>query len=505
MSKILLQERLNAIEILQLPDEKAALWLKDNRLTNAGGLNLDDEHKAIHEVASFSFARRNSKSLRLAVARYGSNVRILKKFFCNGSSIDRSAVLENLLVGPRDTHFFTSHLVLSETDAINILKNHKKNSREFNTLLINPNINLNWLGQVIRDWDEYEELDLEALRLCIYALSYNPRLSKDQSQRSLGYSPTFEVESLNFQLVQLLQKAPIDEGWAQVLCTMLRKLYLPYVRDVEMGLIDRWRDPDPTDEGEPVYSFWELRKEITIKLIERGTWQDQQKEQLLRHEDSAVRRGCYESLRPSELISGVQLPEKFPTFDRDYISEEPTELDKKIRAILLGYFELDGEAFIQALIDNQNFWHKKRDRDLLKDLVWNLADDRDGINIQSHAYIGTLQRFIQDRPHYFKDDESVDIPSDNTINGMLVNIEEKILSLKDEQEHSFQSVVSIVNQYQDQINQLAYKLAAQGDAIEESISQHDISKSLKNINNRISNQGYLLWTIAGLFVLLLIT
>ena len=85
MTNINNKKRVDALEVLKLPDDDAVHWIKDNGFTEEAFFFVNPEQE-FHKVMSFAFARRPSKRVRLAVARYGTHILTLQRLFKNGSN-----------------------------------------------------------------------------------------------------------------------------------------------------------------------------------------------------------------------------------------------------------------------------------------------------------------------------------------------------------------------------------------------------------------------------------
>jgi hypothetical protein len=110
-------------------------------------------------------------------------------------------------------------------------------------------------------------------------------------------------QRLNLLLVKLLQGAPIELKWADVLSRMLPNLYLPFVPDSDVDLLARWKDPEPTKDGERFY-FPFLREQMARYVLLRDHRRDAKAKLTIDHEDLAVRKALYSSLPPHQLFEG---------------------------------------------------------------------------------------------------------------------------------------------------------------------------------------------------------
>ena len=504
MTNINPNNRLDAIDVLRLSDGDAVQWLKENPQFEESFFSTNPERE-IHKVASFTFSRRRSKRVRQAAARYGSHIRSLRNLFNKGSKCERLAVLSNPYIGPQNEgSLFSSELVLSESDAEVILQNYKSNTREFAVFANNHHINREWLAARISSWRETEGFDNDGLLFLVHYLVDNPIISSRRDETLMYGWAEYSYNQLNFALADLLQTVPVTIDWADVLGRMLANLYLLYAPDFEVDLIERWKDPEPTEDGDRSY-FPDLREQITRYLIVRNHRSEVKEKYSIDHTDSAVRKGFYSSLPPYELFKGISRSRDFcyPSF-RYLEDANLNESQQQFVDFCKKCFERDKNDFVESLIWNENFWETKEDRDFLSDIAWGLADDQHSSMDVPNLYNAREQYHVEHNPLFFKDDELVDVPYEDTIDGKLSNLQEELNDLKEEiQSHSLEDLAdeqrahfeSIIEDTHSQIRYLSENVSEKSEELTRMIAQGSLAQQLHALESRIRYQGGLIWLL----------
>lgn len=504
MTNISPKNRLDAIDILRLSDGDAVRWLKENPCFEEAIFSSNPERE-LHRVASFAFSRRGSKRVRHAVARYGSHIRSLRNLFNKGSNSERLAVLSNPYIGPQDEdRLFSSDLVLSKSDAEVILKNYQSNSREFAVFMNNPHINREWLSARISSWMETEGFDNNGLLFLVHYLVDNPIIKSRRDETLMDGWAEHSYNQLNFALAELLQVVPVTIDWADVLSRMLPNLYLSFVPDFEIDLIERWKDPEPTDDGERFY-FPYLREQITRYLIAHNHRSEVKEKYSIEHDDSAVRKGFYTSLQPYELFKGISRTRDFyyPSF-RYLDDTELSESQQQLVDFCKRCFERDKNDFVESLIWNEHFWKTKEDREFLNDIAWNLADDPHSSMDVPNLYNAREQYHLEHNPSFFKDDEYVDAPYEDTVDGKLSKLQEELCKLHEEiKSQSLEDLVdeqrahfeSIIEDTQSQIRYLSDNVSEKTEELARTIAQGSLVQQFQALESRIRYQGGLIWLL----------
>jgi hypothetical protein len=496
MTNISPKNRLDAIDVLRLPDGDAVRWLKEKSCYEScykqSRSSLSPEQK-LHRIASFAFSRRGSKRLRLAVARYGSHVRTLRNLFNKGTRSERLAVLSNPYIGPQKEDFllsFSPELVLSKSAAEIFLQNQQSNTREFAVFASNPNINREWLADRISSWLETKDFDTNGLLSLVDCLVDNPIINARRDEAFMDGLDEFLYYELNYVLADLLQTVPVTIYWADVLSRMLPNLYLSHAPDFEVDLIERWKDPEPTENGEHFY-FHGLREQITRHLIVRNHRSEITEKYSIDHDDPAVRKGFYLSLKPYEVFDGIYWDDfRYPSF-KCLDSIKLSESQQQFVDLCKRYFDRDKNDFVESLIRNENFWKTKKDREFLRDIAWHLADDPHSSLDVPNLYNSGEKYHLEHNPSFFKDDELTDVPYEHTVDGKLSNLQKKLNKLyeeikslpleeiRDEQRAHFQSIIE-------------YKQSEV-----RSLSGHMIEKSVEiaALESRIIHKNGLIWAL----------
>jgi len=543
MTNISPKNRLDAIDVLRLSDDDAVQWLKEKLRFKVSIFSTSPE-RVLHRVASFAFSRRGSKRVRQAVARYGSHIRSLRNLLNIGSNSERLAVLSNPYIGPQNSerNFFSSDLVLPKSDAEAILKNYQSNVRELAALANNPHINRDWLSDRISSWMEIEGFDSNGLLLLVHYLVDNPIINSRRDETVMDGWADFSYYRLNFALADLLQTVPVTTDWADVLSRMLPNLYLSHVPDFEIDLIERWKDPELTEHVEN-FSFPYLREQITRYLIVRNHRSEVKEKYSLEHDDSAVRKGFYSSLQPYELFKDIARPLDFcyPSF-RYLDDTELSESQQQLVDFCKRCFERDKNDFVESLIWNENFWKSKEDRGFLNDIAWSLADDPHSLMDVPNLKNARKQYHLEHNPSFFKDDEFVDAPYKDTVDGKLSKLQEELSKLQehiksqslealaDEQRSHFESIIedtqsqireelsklqehiksqsledladklrshfeSIIEDTQSQIRYLSDIVSEKTEELARIISQGSLAQQFQALESRLRYQGGLIWLL----------
>ena len=348
MSNINDQDRVEMVETLSLPDNEAVLWLKENPCSVASVRQSDSDFEK-NKLASFAFARRHSPRLNLAVAKYGSHIRTLQRIFKQGTKTERLAVLSNVLVGPKEeAGIFSEEYALNASDALGILRNFRTSKRELAVFASNPNIERDWLARTIGNWDNIDDLENEGLLYLVRYLVDNPIISTPRDDSFMDGFDEYKYGQLNSVLADLLQKVPVESRWANVLGRMLQKLHLSYTPDFEVDLLDRWKDPEPTEKGGRWY-FDYLREQITKFLIVRDHRSDAMKNITVDHPDAAVRKGLYSSLSPYKLFAEISRGRDFYYPSLKYQKEsDRTEPQQAIVDFCKNCFDRDKNEFVES-------------------------------------------------------------------------------------------------------------------------------------------------------------
>lgn len=425
MPPIKAPQRTEIIMVLSLEDERACEWLEAN--ASKGPTRHSDDQK--HKVVSWALARRSSKVVRLTVAKCGSHVPTLQKLFTQGSRSERLAVLSNIAVGPCSSFIDRGEFFLPGDMAMGILE--RPNSREFQVFLNNPYIDRGWLADVLKDWDATHGLTNEGKAKLVRIVSSNPVISESYNDTYIDGFSEYSHNRLNFELVELLQTVPVTVDWAFILSDLLPKLYLPFVPDFDVDLLERWQHPDGKNERyfDP---FDQLRRHIVKYLIRRDHRSGAKNQISLDHPDSAVRNGLYSALRPNEFFKGIRLGENFEYPSFAYLGEyELTAAEDAVVQICKNCFEADKNDFIESLLENVNFWRRPQERKLLSTLCWDLAEDPVYLMDLPNMYRANEAHYIREHPEWFSDEEvDAEFPEDMPIEPRLDQIRQDISELK---------------------------------------------------------------------------
>ena len=505
------KDRIDAIELLNLSDDDAAQWLKEHAYSEES-LFFSNPEQELHKVVSFAFSRRGSTRIRLAVARYGSHTRTLKQLFADGTKGERLAVLSNPFIGPQtEGGLFRSHNVLTDADAMSIFQRYQSNIREFAVFVSNPNIDRDWLADTIKGWSKNTDLEDDGLRYLVHFLVDNPVISSRRDETLMDGWAEYSYGRLNNALADLLQTAPVTPGWADVLSRMLNKLYLSYTPDFDVNLIDKWKDPEPTDDGERFY-FTYLREQITKYLIVRDHRGESKEKYTIDHDDPAVRKGLYSSLPPYELFKGIPRPRDFHYPSFRYLEEiELNKAQQQFVNFCKKCFERDKNDFVEGLVWNDHFWKTKEEREFLSDISWSLAEDPHSSMDVPNLYKAREQYYLEHNPSFFQDDELIDIPFEDTVEGKLSRLQTELDKLRDEiKSQSLEDLAdqqrshfeSIIEDTQYQIRRLSDNVSDKTDELARTIAQGSLAQQFKALEARIRRQGGLIWLLIIVLILM---
>ena len=466
---------------------------------------FSNPERELHKIVSFAFSRRSSKRIRLAVARYGSHIQTLKKLFKKGTRSERLAVLSNSFIGPKNEgSLFSSNYVVSESDAKVILQNYQSSPREFAVFASNPHIDREWLADIISSWKKTEGLDNDGLLFLVNFLVDNTIINSCRDETLMDGWAEHSFNRLNFALADLLQTVPVTIDWADVLSRMLTNLYLSFVPDFEIDLIERWKDPEPTDDEERFY-FPYLREQITRYLIIGNHRSEVKEKYSIDHDDSAVRKGFYRSLKPYELFKGISRSRDFyyPSF-RYLDDADLSESQQQFVDFCKRCFERDKNDFVESIIWNENFWTTKEDREFLSDIAWGLAEDPHSSMDIPNLYNAREQCHLEHNPSFFKDDELVDVPFEDTVDGKLTKLQEELSKLQEEiKSQSLEELAdqqrahfeSIIEDTQYQIRNLSDNVNEKNEELTRIISQGSLAQKFHELEARIRNQTGLVWLL----------
>ena len=435
-------------------------WLKEPSCSVAQNSNPYIEKRRLacfNRSASLVFAKRNSPRLRLAVAKYGAHIQTLRRIFKQGTEIERLAVLSNVLIGPEKSPQVRvrRRYILDESEANGIL-NFRSNwsgrfaSRAFAVFSRNPNIRRDWLADTIKNWVNINDFEGDGLLHRLVGHLYNsPTILSTPDDDDDLYDEMTMTSPLNYALTDLLQKVPVTSYWACMLQCILPKLYLPQRPNFEVDLLDRWKDPEPTDET----TMFSLLREQIIKCLRWYT----EGIHTLDHPDAVVRRALYRSLPVDELFAGISRGRDFcyPSPDEDEDESDRTEPQQAIVDFCKKHYKRDEKDFVENLIENVHFWKRKEEREFLRNLVsyfW----------CGDHSYDNCEANYLKTHPSWFKDDDSVDIPFENPVDEKLSRLQSEVNKIRDVIEET-QSLTKqqhnlIIEQIQSQILRLSNKL-----------------------------------------------
>lgn len=418
------RQKIETYRLSKASTTEAVEWLEKRVLTDTDGLV---DRSEIYRVIEYIFYRRNEPALNLALARFGTYVPILSKLYRNGENAIQLAVLTNRLVGPRSR--FGKRTAITSMDLVSLLKGFPRSKNKLNAYFENPHIPRDTLRDIISRKKDFEFIDNSMLLHIIHWLSSNEIISAPRDDTFMDGWAEHDYESLFFDLLKLTELVPKDQDWASVLSDIIEKLHLPFIPDtLSLEKISEWR----LDESDASPSFW-LRHALARKMALEG---HREKDDAVNAdcEDKAVRFAYYSACKPWKLFGNFVNEDgfRYPSFedidDIDNIDEYLTKNQAKVISTCRKLFALDGNEFIEQLIQNDYFWRRAEERGLLHSLGWHLAEDPHSYMDVPNTLRAVEARRIKETPDFFKDDEYIDIneqaPLEDLIKRALENTNE---------------------------------------------------------------------------------
>jgi len=502
MANIRAVDRIEVSKVLQLTDDQAIQWLEDNPYDNEDTI-FSTSSKEIHKIVSYAFSRRESKRLRLAVAQYGSHIYTSQKIYKNGSRIERLAILSNSLIGPmNDRQIFSPDGILNYQNANQLLINFQTNPRELEVLANNPHINREWVAGSIKRLSDTNENTDEILLYLIHYLVNNPIVNARRDDTFMDGWAEHSYNKLNLALANLLQTVPVTIEWAAVLGRLLETLYLDYVPDFEVDLIDRWKGPESENDYERI-SFDILREQITIKLIASNHRSEVKDKYTIDHDDLAVRKGLYRSLYPHELFKNSYGRYEFNYTSFKYPDDDKlNESQKTFLEVFNKCVERDKNEFIESLIGNDKFWESSEDRKFLEDIAWH-ADESSGSSLDVPNFYRAREQYYQENyPTYFE--ENSDDPYEESIEDKITDLQEVITNLKiqiesnnpeDFAQEQRDYIDNFIYEAQNQISGISNSVNSNAEVLSREISQGTLVLQLNGLNARLKQQSIMIWVL----------
>jgi len=459
------KEKLEAYRLIHLDDDQAIKWLEDNRLRERPRGFLTIEEDESRKVAEYIWHKRNNPSLNLAIAKYGTHIPTLKRIYNNSSEsfywggipnystkikkkenrFLRLAALTNVFVGPKEGLIFYKPAFLSLKDLISILQEYPKSKDLIEAYFNNPHIPRDSLSQIIKREEDFAFISDDLHIYIIYYISQNPIVEKPRDSSYIDGWAEYSHNKLFFDLWGLFSTVPVTESWASVLCEIVGNTHLPFVgEELTVELFNRWQiedengdedeDEDENEDLNPTsYSFW-LRFALA-KLIFKEAHDEKREYISPNHEDKAIRLAYYNSCKPTDIFGYGISDEEFyfyPSFDSEELNENNlTETQKSVFNKCRDLFSRDKNNFIEELIKNENFWRRKNERELLRDLASNLSEDKYSTADTLNSWIIMEERMAKDHPEFFKDDVFFEPPREMAEDWKNDQILEKIKSLEE--------------------------------------------------------------------------
>jgi len=495
-----------------LSTESAIEWLKANA-SKKGSSMLSSNTNNLKDFVNSSYVKRDDPNLSLAVARYGTHIETLKKLYQSDDPVIKMAILANSSIGPEG---FLQDGIIEKSEAIKLILDPEVNSDFIKALFSNPHIDREFLTEVVEKENEFKDIDDNTFTLIIWTIISNPILLEKYDDTIMDGYAEYSFDKLLFSLFSLVSTVPVNKNWAAILQPLLFKITLPYVSDdISLNVIDRWFNPETEDDKGELSdmekdTFFFLRTEIAkVFLKSHGNHREKISPN---HQDKAIRLAYYENTKPTEFFDwGIANKDfEYPSFES--LDEcDLNETQEKVVSTCKKYFELDKEDFVDSLIDNLSFWKRKQERELLRDLSWNLPTKDSYMDHPNH-YRAQESYLLSKHPHFFYDDEFANLPEKILQNNKIEKINEKLEQIYSRQEIPFKEIQDeqrnqikkILDETNQQLEDVSRDLKSQIKEIsDKSIITHLIDR-IKIIEKKSLSTAWM-WLIIFLLILILLT
>lgn len=493
------KEKLEAIKLISFSDDQAVNWLENNALKVRPSW-LSDVGKP-RLVAEYLWYRRNNRSLTLALAKYGANIHILKRIYSekkeiewegipyysikkpNTNKLQKIAVLTNACVGPDEGYVLSNPSALNLNQLFEILKDYPKSKDLFEAYFTNPHIPRDLLSAIIKREENFNFINNDLLLEIVIQLSKNPIISQKHESIYMDGWAEYSYNKLFYDLLKLLSDAPVNPSWAYVLSEIVKNINIPTLdKEINLELLKRWKAEDEKGGHSKSYNFY-LRYE-TAKVIFQNA-HDKRKETIsANHEDKAVRLAYYATCKPYDIFGTDIYRDDFEYPSRDSYGLPYKDLSESTNSVLKKCkecFKRDGNEFVEGLILNEEFWKRSEDREFLSDIAWNLAADKNSTMDMPNLKNGMEEKFTEEHPEYFKDDEFYEPPKDKAIDWKNDQILKKLSKLEEKYEDT--SLTEMLSEqkalYQEALYETSRKL--------EELNNETISK-LEELSGEVNRQ-----------------
>jgi hypothetical protein len=515
------QDQIDAQLATALSTESAIEWLKSNAIGKRQDGLFRSTSTRLKDIINISYASRDEPSVNLAVAKYGTHIETLKKLYQSDDPVIKMAILANPLIGPEA---FMRGGVIEKSEAIKIIKNPEVNWHFIDALFSNPNIDREFLTEVVIKENEFKDIDDDTFLMIIVAINSNPLIPEKYDDTILDGWAEHSFGRLPDSLIGLLLSVPVNKSWAWLLCDLIPKIKKRYSGQIKPSVLNRWWDEEKgqgknltdqkKDKDAECYddNYFYLRKEIAKILL---TSHD---ELSPAHQDQAVRLAYYETTPPSKMFGYGIFEESFnyPGF-KSSNKNNLNETQKKVVSVCENFFAQDKNKFIKSLIGNLSFWEREKERDLLNSLSWNLAEDKSSMMDVPNTYRMYEEDFRKKYPKFFMDDDFAEIPEEMALNHKIVKINERLEKIekdlenltseeaKEEQKYKFKKLLDETNQeLENLINSLKYEfIENSNERIQQLANQiQELVKKILILQTRQTSSVWM-WIILLLLVFIL--
>ncbi len=505
-------QQIEAKLTISLSTESSIEWLKSNALKK-NPQNFFSGSTDLKDFVNSQYAKRKDPTLSLAVARYGTHIETLKELYRSGDHFIKMAILANSLVGPAD---YLVCGIIEESEAEKLILDPNTPDDQIHALFTNPNINREFLEKVVKREGDFKDLSDDMFSNIVIYISLNPICSEKYDDTFMDGYAEYSFGKLPSALFSLISIVPVNRNWAITLKKLLEKLALDWPpNDISLNVKDRWFNPEKKDDQDEASdlvldSFHYLRKEIAKTFFRHSSSEDT-KEISPNHQDQAIREVYYENITPGELFGGGIYKKDFSYPSFEYLDEyDQDAIQEKVVSTCKKYYSLDKDDFLTCLTFNLNFWKRKQERGLLRDLSWHLPN-KDGNMDAPNLYNGRERIMLREYPHFFVDDDFADIPEELSLKNEISKINEKLEQIYSHQEIQFKEVEEIEEEAKNQVkkildvtNQQLEKVSRDLNEISEKNIIQQLIDRIETIERKQLSTAWM-WLIIILLILILLT
>lgn len=330
------------------PAEEAIRWLKGKRATS-------DENPIIRADNAYQeaiLAARNDPYIDFGIARYGTS-KAAREVYKRGDVDLRCTFLAHFPNG--GFHWISDRFELDDTLPGGL--------EELSALMKNETLSDELFIQFFERKKLFEKLDDVTFQNLVIAVGGNPRLQKPYYSTQMDGWAEHSYHKVFLCAWNLTVTAPNEASWANTLYHLLYRCQFPISFDA-IEVIKRWRLPPKGEDKEYDAGFY-LRRRLADTL--------KADEALVRSEDRALRESFYSRFNPANFKNWRK------------------------------FYDVDGEHFLNAALDNSFLWQTREHRRALSELCWAHPDPRSNMDMPN-MYNAYAERNENKHPEWFADD-----------------------------------------------------------------------------------------------------